>query len=241
MKIEDITCVMLSWKRPDNIKKIINKIKDYGLGGIIVCNNNKDIDLSFLTKSDVLVISHNKNNPVGLMSRITSALYASTEFIMTLDDDRIPTKECIEDMVYSMNSRNGDGQVGLDPRCLRDGIFCGCLKTKNGLVCPHTPPCFGYHEVESIITGTSLFSKKYLPFIIDAWEKTGYKKFMDGEDMFISFCIRKLSGLKPILIEKREKNKDWIKLPDPHAISLNAGRNLSNLYSKIWRLVNDNL
>lgn len=83
-----ITLCILSWKRPENVLKIINREFDGEvISEVLIWNNNPDIDLfrDFDLPEGVRLIQTSED--YGVRTRFANALFAKNECILYHDDD----------------------------------------------------------------------------------------------------------------------------------------------------------
>ena len=83
-----ISVLINSWKRPENVIKILNKEKDYKvIDEIIVFNNNPEIYFDYEKHDKIKIV--NTNRDLGLRTRWTNATLATNECLLYQDDDII--------------------------------------------------------------------------------------------------------------------------------------------------------
>lgn len=88
-----ITAIVLNWKRPENMARILDALRQASLvSEIIVWNNNREIH--FVAGDDVCVV--NSSRDLGLFTRFTAASLAKNEGILFQDDDVVLKTEMIE-------------------------------------------------------------------------------------------------------------------------------------------------
>ncbi len=109
---EKATAILLSWKRPHNLPRIIGAIKGTPLiGEVMVWNNNPDVTLAF---PDVTVINSPRN--FLCFPRYCLAALATHETIWFQDDDLLVTAEQIARIhaAYRADTSRIYGIVGRD-------------------------------------------------------------------------------------------------------------------------------
>lgn len=123
-----ITLILLSWKRADNIIKIIDKEFDGELiSEVIVWNNNKDVDLTDNLPNNVRLIQANED--FGIRTRFAMGLFAKNDCILYHDDDTHLPKTTIQNMFdeWSLDENIMIGLAGGNPfegeceRCIASG------------------------------------------------------------------------------------------------------------------------
>jgi len=87
-----LTAIVLNWKRPQNMPRILDSLRQSELiFEIIVWNNNPD--RVFTASDDIVVI--NTNRDLGLNTRFAAALLAKQDAILFIDDDIVLSPEKI--------------------------------------------------------------------------------------------------------------------------------------------------
>ena len=83
----DISAVLLSWKRPENIRRIVPELlQENRFREIIIWNNNPEVQLAF-DDHRVRVLNRPDGENVGTWGRFLAAREANSEIIYTQDDD----------------------------------------------------------------------------------------------------------------------------------------------------------
>jgi len=193
-----ISLLINSWKRPDNIYKIIERQKDYPIiGEIIVFNNNKEVSLSYCHDKVKIV---NCNTDFGLRTRWANGLLASNDCLVFQDDDLIAKPEAFDSIwnsfcnnphrVYCAWGRNLDEK--------------GNYSLKN---------CYG--EVDICLTCLASIPKDLVGFLVESerlffrrnnlsyskLNKWGYHGNMNGEDIFLVYASLFVYKNKPLQIK----------------------------------------
>lgn len=217
------TAIVLNWKRPNNLKLILENLKDHPyIHEIIVWNNNSE---SPVVTEKAKVIQGNQDNIFNMNCRWYAAMMASYPFVYMQDDDRLVSHELISEM-YEAMIVDPNRQYGLDPRRLTNGQYDGNIHFQSD---PHKleGPA---EEAETILTGTTMFHTKCLPYVLHCLNRMENKNgIRDGEDLFFSCALQKFFGQKPILMSKRIKGKHWYNLEQNDAIRDRPGRNRAAL------------
>jgi len=121
-----ITLCILSWKRPENVLKIIDKEFDGELiSEVLVWNNNPEVDLK--VPEGVRLIQTNED--YGVRTRFANALFAKNECILYHDDDvhlpRLTIKALYDEWVLDndiiVGVSGGNSFEGECQRCLTEG------------------------------------------------------------------------------------------------------------------------
>jgi hypothetical protein len=204
-----ISAVMLSYKRPENVYKIVNQLKKNKLiGEIIVWNNNPDEQLSFLQPTEkVKVIKPNVY--VGMNARWLACSQAKYDVVFMQDDDLMVSSDTIRTLYKEWKK---------DPEIIH-GISGRKLNKNFEYVIKRV-----YGEVEMLVTRAILFDKKYAIDVLKELScvskelSSTVKK--NGEDIFLSYFV---------MSRTHRKNKAYnlfdriTELPDSHAILFRHG------------------
>lgn len=201
--MQTVSVLILSWKRPDNVKQIIQAQSQYSIvDEIIVFNNNREIKLTLSNPKVKLIES---SFDFGLRTRWILGLLARNSTLLFQDDDillpektiRILTNAVVDDneRAYSLHGRN---------------------PTSDG----HYSVRKAFGEVEIVLTRALCLHKKTIPAVIAA-EQLFFKSahnYTNGEDIFLSYCMNAQYGKKPIA-----KHLPHTNLPGPDAVSDRPG------------------
>ncbi len=112
-----LTLVILNWKRPKNVTRIVETQRHYrAIERIIVWNNNPDMPFES-EHAEVL----NCDSDMGLFSRFTAAAMADTDAVMIQDDDLLVPKATVDELyeqwrrepgvIHGTFGRNIEGKV----------------------------------------------------------------------------------------------------------------------------------
>jgi len=203
-----ITGVMLSWKRPENVKRILaGWRKDPMIDEAIVWNNNSEISIPNMPEAKVI----NARVDFGLFTRFMAGMLAKNDCVLIHDDDlQVPP-----DSVRSLHERWRKA-----PDCLH-GIY-GRRPDKNNFYAK----LITQGRVPITLTRALLTHKQYFPFFFTAIPKFEHlmkdsKPYGNGEDIVYSYVVQKCNGGKEHYTHKLPVKK----LPAPHPISARgAGR-----------------
>lgn len=108
------TALLLNWKRPDNLEKIINRLRQQSVPvDIFLWDNNptRQFDVDLHIRSD-----HN----LMCWPRWFMANYANTEFVFSLDDDLIPNNNSLIEYCIETCEKY-DSIIGCRGLCLGGG------------------------------------------------------------------------------------------------------------------------
>ena len=193
--------LLLNWKRPENVIKIIEHEKNFSsVGEILVFNNNPEVAFEYVHPK-VKVI--NASCDFGLRTRWILAALATHDYLIFQDDDVLIQEDAIHEFIrqlstdperiYSMNGRNLD----------EEGLY-------------DSTPAVG--DVEIALTRAAAIHKSVVPLILSCesrFQKGGFKlPPANGEDIFLSFCLTAHFG-------KRHQVLDlpYVELNSPYALS----------------------
>ena len=198
-----ISVLINSWKRPENVIKILNKEKDYKvIDEIIVFNNNPEIYFDYEKHDKVKII--NTNRDLGLRTRWTNATLATNECLLYQDDDIIIEEDGCDTFWRFFES---------DP----ERIYCA-----SGRV-PDSDGTYNYINatgpVEVVITSAACLPRSLIPYVLscelDFYSKWELKNKTNDfhEDIFLSYCAMSVFGQRNLQVPIKLK-----RLPDKHAI-----------------------
>lgn len=205
-KTNNLTVVLLSWKRPANIPIILEILYSAkSVNEIILWNNNPELSLNY-KHPKLVVINANKN--LGTTARYSVALLAKNDNIMIQDDDLCYKPEQIE-KIFSEYLKDKSRIYGPFGRNLYNGKY----RMKNV-----------WGEADIIIGRTLLFEKNLLINFFKFAEP--WKNLLHEDDILFSLSqakkhfalklglITELSNeealyKKPMHLEKRQKMVDY--------------------------------
>ena len=193
--------LLLNWKRPANLTRILAAEADYPrLAETLVFNNNAAEPFCYMhPKVRVL----NASADFGLRSRWVLGALASSECLIFQDDDILLPASTISafidevgrdpQRVYSLHGRNPSPQ--------------GTYKAQ-----------MAGGEVEIALTRAAAIHRAIIPLIFQsetAFREAGFAIPVDnGEDIFLSYCVFSHFGKR-----HRVLRLPFVDLPSPHALS----------------------
>ena len=196
-----ISLLINSWKRPDNIRRIIDSQKDYDLiGEILIFNNNPKVDIKY-DHPKIKII--NANTDFGLRTRWINGALAENDCLVFQDDDLVAKEQAFE-KIWSLFQD--------DP----ERIYCAWGRNPNAEGLYNMKSCYG--EVEVALTCLACVSKSAIPFVIGS-ERLFFKQnnldwvYTNGEDIFLSYCVSHLYKKKPLQVDLPVQ-----RLPAPHSL-----------------------
>lgn len=200
-----ITGVILNWKRPANVERIV---KGWLTGGLvteaIIWNNNPDAPLANITGAKVI----NAGQDLGLYTRFAAACLAQHECILIQDDDLELPRSALESLFAAWQA---------DPAVIH-GVF-GRTPKPDGSYARNVQ---GDAEVPIVLTRVLLAHRRYAanffevaPHFADI--QSGGKPQGNGEDILFSYTAHRESGRL-----NRVHRVAVTELPAPHSIH---GRN----------------
>lgn len=186
----DLTVVILSYNRPENVEQVLAEISSYDeIDEIVVLHGNRDKYVDFDFPKVLNVKDFENNDKYGAARRWLYTDKVKSKYIFTLDDDILPSREyftkCLEDI-----RNNPDTIIG------SYGRTCD----KNGY----------RHEDDNynvILTGCSIVRKDIFTQFLNNEE--GFKKYEDWyikhkgncEDLSLNRFVISLYGKKPIKVD----------------------------------------
>jgi hypothetical protein len=183
------TVVLLSWKRPANVKTILDAYTRYRrVAEIIVWNNNPDLTFSY---GHAKVRSINSSE-LGLSTRWAAALLASHDCVIVADDDLIVDEATIDQLIewcrrdpdraYSLHGRN---------------------PTPDNEYAVHVDKVSEPTEAVMHLTRATCLDRRHVPHYFLALEELGIS--IDpakggGEDIVMSFALTRATGKRPLVV-----------------------------------------
>jgi len=205
--MEKVSVVFLSWKRPNNVRQILDSYSQYeSIDEVIVWNNNKNIFLNYQHPRVKIV---NTNVDFSLSSKFMACSLAVNDTIIMQDDDILVSEQNMLDMTSRLQS--GD-LITYEGRMITDtGEYSYCDAYRISKVEEDT-------IVDVTLTRCVCFEKRIVPYVITAHVQLMNSKPIDnGEDIFLGYCIRSRGG-KIITIPILDKD-GYVTLEEPHKIS----------------------
>ncbi|MCW5556144.1 MAG: glycosyltransferase family 2 protein [Verrucomicrobiae bacterium] len=191
--------LILHWKRPENVKRILDLECGYEcVDEILVFNNNKD---ELFVYDHPKVKALNASCDFGLRTRWILGALAQNDCLVFQDDDILLAEEAFlrfareleqdPDRAYSLHGRNPASDIYTQK------------------------PAVG--DVAIVLTRATCIHRKHIPLILEC-ERRFRAKFgfsvNNGEDIFLSYCLSTCYGKMHKIIQTHHKN-----LLSPHAIS----------------------
>jgi hypothetical protein len=199
----DVTAslLLLNWKRPANLMRIVAAEAAYkNVAEIVVFNNNAAAPFHYPhPKIKVL----NASADFGLRVRWILAALAKSECLIFQDDDILLPESTIRAFI---------DEVG------RDGQRVYSLHGRNPRPDGQYDPAVSEGEVEIALTRAAAIHRSLVPLIFqseEAFRAAGFElPLNNGEDIFLSYCITARFGKKPKVLRL-----PFADLPSPHALS----------------------
>lgn len=200
-----ISAVILNWKRPANVARIVEGWQSSGLvNDPIVWNNNPDSTIKFCSTRVV-----NTCQDWGLYTRFAAGLLARNDCILWQDDDLELPVESLTRLIDAWKAEPSrvHGVFGRGPRL--DGSYAQDFR--------------GNHEVPVVLTRALVASKQNAVNFFQHLRRFEHlqrdtKPLGNGEDIIFSYVAMKESG-----VPNRVHNVAVKELPAPHAIHARAG------------------
>lgn len=112
-----VTAIMLSYHREPNIGRIIDALRKQPVDEIVLINNNPK---HYFRLKDVTTINCGKN--MGCSIRHAVGLVAKTEWCLFIDDDQLPERNMVENLL-GWGKQCPEAVLGLYGRRLKRGRF----------------------------------------------------------------------------------------------------------------------
>lgn len=210
MMLMMIAAVMLSWKRPDNVARIVDSWQQVPeITERIIWNNNPDVNLGGISATLI-----DASGNMGVYPRFAAGCLARNRIILTQDDDLVLPPETIS-RLFSEWQRDPDiihGIFGRDPN--PDGTYARGRLAGRGRS----------RDVCMVLTRAMIFRREYcgdffsdLRSQFDPVQESG-RPYGNGEDILLSYLVRKRTGRL-----NRIHGVSWKELPAPHAIYTQRG------------------
>lgn len=171
--------LMLSWRRPENITRVIDTIHHYDcVDEILVLNNNQNqIFQHPFPKVTIL----NSNNNLGMRCRWILGALAKNDYLVFIDDDTLPDEQTIERLLEGVHA---------DPLRLYS-LHGRAPTTENDCGTKNIP-----NEAPIVLLRTAAMHRKFIPLVL-AKETEFFKKHprwptpqeFPAEDIFLSYCV----------------------------------------------------
>lgn len=180
-----ITCVLLNWKRPDNVCQIIKSYESVPLiSEVIVWNNNPDRTFVYNDRRGLVRIV-NSATDMGLYTRFAASCLAASDCLLIQDDDIVAPQATIETLHAAWRD---------DPSILH-GVFGRSPKPDGSYATLHT----GNADVPVVLTRMLLARRPYAAaFFVTAPQFASIQRssepFGNGEDIIFSYVAQKISG-----------------------------------------------
>jgi hypothetical protein len=198
--------IILNWKRPENVKKLINHYQSMDcIDEIIISNGNKETAITNDTNKVRIFNDYSEkyNDVFGLDRRFVCGLRAKYNTLIICDDDMQLAENDVKKIlhIYHQNDKRIVGNKGRD---LRNS---------------YQPSDVWGEQTDIILTQFLVCQKKmcHLFFLCKPMVEEIYKSgtpYGNGEDIFFSFIVGIYFRTK-----HRSVNTNFKQLPEPHAIS----------------------
>lgn len=217
-----VTAVILNFNRPGYLKHIIKEIKC--VDEIIISNGKKKTSLitsDFMKypPNYIKILDHygEKNTEYGLTLRFLSALEASNEYVLIMDDDIIPSKKTISFLLEKIKK---------EPDVIH-GIYGRSFDEKGEYSYENL---FG--EVPIILTRCMITTREKCKYFMDNFRFfetdliKNSKPYWNGEDMLFSLLSIQCTGKMNHAYDLEHTNRVWNYLNLSESISVGEDHNL---------------
>ena len=177
-----ISLILISWKRVENLLKVIEEEFDGELiSEVIVWNNNPEIRLKDKLPSNVRLVETNED--FGMRTRFGAALFAKNECILLHDDDMILPALTIKNL-YDEWRLDGEIMYGLNGRIPRPDNTYG-QQIKQG-------------KTHMVLGRTMMLKRTYCADFFtmerDLQAQSDHSAFCGQEDILMSYFVMSKSG-----------------------------------------------
>ena len=185
-----ISVLILHYKRPHNLEKIINELSTYDIiDDIVILHGHKDYVKNIINKKVKNIDDFDDNNKYYTMKKFKNVFHCKNENILLLDDDLYPSKELLDNM-YKNYLNDKENIYGPTKR----------LCDKNGYN-------WGVNKHNYILTGLILTSKKIVISTFENMKKN--KEFYDlvlqykgnCEDLLFNYTFIKHYNKNPYFVD----------------------------------------
>lgn len=195
-----LSAVILNWKRPENVRLIVDSLKQLELiDDVIVWNNNP---AAVFEQRDAKIV--NASHDFGLYTRFAAVCLARHEAVLIQDDDLLLPQETVERLfeTWHGNPATLHGIFGRAPR--RDGSY-GRRISKSG----RAPIVLTRALITKRVYGADFF--RYCTQFADLQQKGN--PLGNGEDIIFSYVVMHESGKLNHI-----HRFPFTELPSPYAI-----------------------
>jgi GT2 family glycosyltransferase len=154
----DLKCsvVILNYNRPHNIPNLISALEKMKcIDEIIISNHHADYAIKqnqFSRSGDLVKVHDDFGNEIGAADRFEIMLRARNNFVITLDDDLVPSEQLVHRMLLSVNQEPYNIHGPIMRRGDRSGYYTNDSKSNNlvltGLVITSKEVLRDYLETE---------------------------------------------------------------------------------------------
>jgi hypothetical protein len=220
--------IILSWTRPDNIKKIISEYEKYFIiDEIIIWNNNKNYFLSNIGKEKVKTI--NCNQDFGLNTRFLTCLLAKNRCVIVHDDDLLLSEKNVSNFVENF-----------EKDYTRVYTYEGRIPQNNQYTYVAGPGVVQWvdapTEVPITLTRSVCFDKMWAVEYMKLCDVVFYDSDinLNGEDIAFSYIVSHLSGRKPLVLPVPDR-EGWTELPADYGGKISARPNFLERRTEIYQ------
>lgn len=186
------TVVILNWRRPFNVRAILDRYTRYRrIGEIIVWNNNAQGPFAYDHPKVRLV----QSAELGLNTRWAAALLAAYPCVIVADDDLIADEDTIERLIDSYR-RDPDRAYTLHGRNPKP----------NNEYALHLEHVREPTEAVMHLTRLTCLARQHVPHYFVALEELGLRidtTTGGGEDIVMSFALTRATGKRPLVLPGR--------------------------------------
>lgn len=204
-----VTAIILNYSRPDYVKKrSIPYLKNL-VNEIIISHGKKEV---YFEEEGIVSLDHSdENEEYGLTLRFLSGLEAKNEYVLIMDDDILPSEECIKVLLHKIR-QEPKRLYGIYGRDIRNGYS--------------TTNSFG--EVPIVLTRCLITTREMCDYFMTNFRKyensliKNSKPYWNGEDILFSLLSIEKYGNLPVSLDLSHTNSWENYLDFSNSISLSS-------------------
>lgn len=231
MKRPSVECVIVNWKRKNNIPLIVEAMRSQSVPCTVTVIDNASDDIDAVDEGvsrSVEKYFRIKEHPYGPFIRFMCGNFYGSNYLYFCDDDLAPGPRCLEHFLNHVETDNSIGVLGQLGRIITGNKYLIKDAPRGRQTFTEIDICIRAYFVKSLV----------LTNIKDISEQIFLKRKNDlfwHDDMLLSAACRiakKNLAVTP-LEEELETIINYKELPSPHALSANPGR--SEARTTAWR------
>jgi hypothetical protein len=188
------TVVILNWRRPSNVRTILDRYTEYRRVAEIILWNNDCCHFRYDHPKVRLV----QSAELGLNTRWAAALLAQYRCVIVTDDDLIADEATIDRLIDS-HAQDPDRAYTLHGRC----------PTAANEYAFHVEHVSEPTEAVMHLTRLTCLGRQHVPYYFIALEELGLRidpATGGGEDIVMSFAVTRATGKRPLVVPGRYRD-----------------------------------